>query len=343
MTFVIIAVVVLGLQALAQGVCSRRDARRFPAPGQLVSATSGQLHVLPMGEGRPVVVLEAGISNSCLNWSLVQAQLAAFTTTYSYDRAGLGWSAANGQPCLPQAMAADLHAILKRLKVQEPYILVAHSFGAYVLLAYAQHFGHGGDGIAGLVLVDPLTPEEWIQPAVGQRLRVFRAVWLTRTAGVLAALGVARFFLWLFRIGDREPSKFLRAAAHTTHTGRRILSELTKLPLMVRRLIRVHWSSPKFFWTMASQIRALPQCAREADACSIPSHIPVTVISGIHQPPEILACHAAIAQRSLQGKHITASRSAHWVQFDEPELIVEAVREIANKGLPRICAEQQRG
>jgi len=124
-----------------------------------------------------------------------QAQLAAFTTTYSYDRAGLGWSAANGQPCLPQAIAADLHAILKRLKVQEPYILVAHSFGAYVLLAYAQHFGHEGDRIAGLVLVDPLTPEEWIQPAVGQRLRVFRAVWLTRTAGVLAALGVARFFL----------------------------------------------------------------------------------------------------------------------------------------------------
>src|SRR5438067_10694112 len=94
MTFVMIAVVVLGLQAMAQAVCSRRDARKFPPPGQLVTTAGCRLHALLMGTGQPVVVLEAGISNSCLNWSLVQPQLAAFTTVYGYDRAGLGWSAA---------------------------------------------------------------------------------------------------------------------------------------------------------------------------------------------------------------------------------------------------------
>ena len=240
------------------------------------------------------------------------------------------------------AMATDLHEMLQQLQIHGPYILVAHSFGAYVVLAYAQHFGHGGEKIAGIVLVDPLTPEEWTQPTAKQRRRMFRAVWLTRTVGILASLGVPRFLLWLLQIGNREPSRSLRIAARATQTSRRILNELTKLPLKVRRLIRMHWSSPKLFWTMANQIHALPQCAREVAGCSISPHIPVTVISGIHQPPEILASHAAIANRSVQGKHIMAGRSAHWVQFDQPELVVEAVREIASKVLsshPRGCED----
>src|SRR5205809_7560472 len=108
MTFVVFAVVVLGLQTIAQAVCSRRDARRFPPPGQLVSTSGCQLHALPMGTGQPVVVLEAGISNSCLNWCLVQPQLAAFTATYAYDRAGLGWSSATG-------CASSLHSLASGL------------------------------------------------------------------------------------------------------------------------------------------------------------------------------------------------------------------------------------
>jgi pimeloyl-ACP methyl ester carboxylesterase len=333
MTFVIIAAVVLGLQALAQAFCARRDARKFPAPGKLVATGNCQLHVLPMGTGHPAAVLEAGISATCLTWSIVQPQLAAFTTAYSYDRAGLGWSAANGRSCSPQAMANDLHAMLEQLQVPRPYILVAHSFGAYVVLAYAQHYGPQGEEIAGVVLVDPLTPEEWIQPTARQRRRIFKAVWSTRVVGILATLGVARFFLWLLQIGNREPSRSLRLAAGATQTSQRILSELTKLPLQVRRLIRVHWSSPKLFWTMANQIQSLPQCAQEVAVagCSIPADIPVTVISGAHQPPEVVANHAALANRSMQGKHIMAGKSAHWIQFDQPELVVEAVREIAGR------------
>src|SRR5258708_7423500 len=280
MTFVMIAVVVLGLQAVAQAVCSRRDARKFPPPGQLVRITGCQLHALSMGKGQPVAVLEAGISNSCLNWSPVQPQLAAFTTACSYDRAGLGWSDRDGRPRSAQAMALDLHAMLQQLPVPGPYILIAHSFGAYIALAYAQHLGTQGSGeIAGVVLVDPLTPKEWVQPTVAQRLRILRAVWFTRAAGVLAAMGLARFFLWALQVGDREPSRFVRVAARTTQTSRRILGESTKRPLKVKRLIRMRWSSPKFFWTMANQIQSLPQGAREAAGCTIPAQILVALIS----------------------------------------------------------------
>ena len=33
-----------------------------------------------------------------------------------------------------------------------------------------------------------------------------------------------------------------------------------------------------------------------------------------------------MAEASDRGRHVIASRSAHWIQFDEPELIVEAIR-----------------
>jgi pimeloyl-ACP methyl ester carboxylesterase len=89
---------------------------------------------------------------------------------------------------------------------------------------------------------------------------------------------------------------------------------------------------------LANQIQALPKCAVEIARHPLPSQIPVTVISGIHQPPERLAEQAAMANRSLHGKHIMAGKSAHWIHFDEPELVVDAVREIAEKISPLISA-----
>ena len=59
-----------------------------------------------------------------------------------------------------------------------------------------------------------------------------------------------------------------------------------------------------------------------------PREIPVVVISSGDQPPEQIASHRALAENSFGGRHIMAARSGHWVQFDEPELIVSVVREI---------------
>ena len=60
----------------------------------------------------------------------------------------------------------------------------------------------------------------------------------------------------------------------------------------------------------------------------VPREIPSVVISSGNQPPEELDAHRMLAEASNAGRHIMAARSAHWVQFDEPELIVEAVQEL---------------
>jgi hypothetical protein len=43
-----------------------------------------------------------------------------------------------------------------------------------------------------------------------------------------------------------------------------------------------------------------------------------------------MAAHQALARGSPQGRHVVASSSSHWVQFDEPELVVETIREVVD-------------
>ncbi len=225
-------------------------------------------------------------------------------------------------------MSDDLHKLVTALGVPRPYILVAHSFGAYIVTAFAQRFS---EELAGVVLVDPLTPQEWVKPDREQRWMLRRGVWFSRAGGVLASVGVVRACLWLLERGSREaPRGVLRIfGKKATETVERILRELAKLPPEVVRLIRARWSTPKFFWTMAAYIRALPACAAEIEGCAIPAQVRVTVLSGAHQPAIRLEEHAAIAEHSHHGRHVIAPKGAHWIHLDHPELVASAVREMA--------------
>jgi pimeloyl-ACP methyl ester carboxylesterase len=316
---------VILLQVVLQRLCVFLDAGKFPHPGFLVNTSSGSVHVQQMGSGVPPVVLEAGIAASSLNWSVLQPQLGTHTSVYSYDRPGFGWSSPGSGACNLQRMAGNLHEVVAAARVPTPYILIGHSYAAYILGVYTQQFP---DEIAGIILVDPLTPEEWVTPQGFQRWRLRRGVWFSRAGGVLGALGVIRFCLWLLQRGNNAaPRKVVSAfGGQARETVEHILTELAKLPPPTVRLIRERWSQGKFFWTMARYIKTLPLCAREASGHNIPAHIPLTVISGAHQPPVRVAEHQALAASSRQGRHLMAAKSAHWVHLDQPELIVEAFR-----------------
>jgi pimeloyl-ACP methyl ester carboxylesterase len=322
----VIAAILL-LQAALQLLCIWLDGRKFRPPGTLMKLPGRTVHVQQTGSGTSAIVLEAGIAASSLSWSVLQPQLAAHATVYSYDRAGLGWSSSSGRHCQISKMADELHEWIEALRVSKPYVLAGHSYAAYILRLYARRFS---DEVSSIILVDPLTPEEWIKPDRFQRRQIRRAVWFSRAGAVVSALGVLRFCLWLLQRGENAvPRRVLGSfGANAKETVERILGELAKLPPETVRLIRERWGHPKFFLVMARYIRTLPACAAEISGCDIPSHIPVTVISGAHQPPVRMAEHAALAGHSLHGCHIVAAKSAHWVHLDEPELIVQAFRQI---------------
>lgn len=312
---------VLALLMLVQAVYVRRDRRCFPPPGTLVNG----LHVLKLGAGIPSVVFESGLANSSLSWSLIQPQVAKFATTYSYDRAGIGWSDVSRAQCSLDRITADLRAMLEQQQVAHPFVMVGHSFGGLIARYYAHQFP---EDLSALVLVDPATPEEWMNPNRRQRFRLRRAVFFTRAAGVLASIGAVRLGLWLLMRRKREtPGPVSRFSS----TLRRIRFELRKIPVDVLPRVCAHWSRPGFYWTMAAYLKALPGCAAACASSPFPAHLPVIVLSGAHQPPERLAEHAAMATT-----HILAKGSGHFIHLDEPELVVQAVREVLKN---RVIAE----
>jgi pimeloyl-ACP methyl ester carboxylesterase len=304
----------LALGAVVQTVCVRRDRRRFPPIGRLIDG----LHVCEIGTQGPTIVFEAGLAATCLNWSRVQTELATRTQTCSYDRAGLGWSApVRGDRSL-RRWTHDLHRLIHALNLPRPLVLTGHSFGTYIVRAYAHRFPQD---VSGLVLIDPVTPQEWSDPDFRARLRLWRAAFFSYVTGLFAMCGIVRLGLWgLLRRGAGNPGPLLGLHG----TLRRIAREVAKLPPEVIPLLQARWSEARFYRELAASIRSMPACAAEAALHPIPAGVPVIVLSGAHQTQERLSAHQALATR-----HIVVEGSAHWIHLDRPSLVADAILSIA--------------
>ena len=78
--------------------------------------------------------------------------VAATTRTVAYERAGIGASEPGPEPRSIKQLVAELHALLGKLEVPPPYVLVGHSYGGPIIHAFGATYPKE---IAGLVYVDP--------------------------------------------------------------------------------------------------------------------------------------------------------------------------------------------
>jgi pimeloyl-ACP methyl ester carboxylesterase len=323
--FVVALIALAGAGAIYQAIGVRRDRRRFAPPGVLIDVGGHRLHALCRGEGGPVVLLESGIAASSLSWAIVQPEIAAFTRVCAYDRAGLAWSDPASCPRTFSRIVDELGAVVAHVARESRPVLVGHSFGSFVVRAYAARHP---DRVAGIVLIDP--PTEWLTMS-GRRARmVSGARHLSRAGAVLARLGVVRACLALLTGGaPGAPRQFVRIFGPTAaRTLERLVGEVRKLPADVHPVVQALWCQPKCFHGMADHLRALERDGTSMAAGAPPREVPVVVISGGDQPPEQIAAHRKLTESSSAGRHVIAARSGHWIQFDEPGLIVAAVREL---------------
>lgn len=324
----VILAALLGAGALYQWLGGRRQRRLLAPPGRLVDVGGHRVHVTCAGEGGPLVLLESGIAASSLSWALVQPEVAAFTRVCAYDRAGLAWSDPPSCPRTFDRIVDELAALLPQIGGADRCVLAGHSFGSFVVRAYAARHP---DRVAGLVLIDP--PTEWLT-MTPRRARMLRgARQLSRVGAWLARVGVVRACLALLAGGaPGAPRQFVRifgpTAARTLH---RLVGEVRKLPPEVHPIVQAHWCQPKCFHSMADHLGALARDGAGMTRVVPPPRIPVVVISSGDQPAAELAAHRALAESSVRGRHVVAARSAHWVQFDEPGLIVAAIRELVGE------------
>jgi pimeloyl-ACP methyl ester carboxylesterase len=320
--------------AIYQRAGRASDGRRFPPLGRMIDIGSASLHVYTLGEGSSPVVFEAGIAATSLSWQLVQPEIAKFAQTASYDRAGLGWSGASLQPRTVWNVADELQTLMDRADIPKPRILVAHSYGALVAIAYALRHP---SGVAGMVLVDPVTTREWSEPSESQLKTLRRGILLSRRGALLARLGVVRLALNLLAAGSQRLPKMIARAS----SGRgaaitdQIVGQVRKLPGELWPMIQSHWCDPKCFEGMARYLEALPQSAAEVaqklartDALR---DVPLIVLSAGNASAIQRAEHEALAQRSSRGRIEVVAESGHWIQVDRPDAVIRAIREMITK------------
>jgi pimeloyl-ACP methyl ester carboxylesterase len=123
----------------------------YPPHGELIDVGGYRLHLDATGKGKPTVVLIAGGGDFSFDWSLVQPSVSRFVHVCSYDRAGFAWSDLGPIPRTMKQEAFELHLLLKNAGIKPPYVLVGHSLGGLIVRVYADQYP---EEIAGAVLVD---------------------------------------------------------------------------------------------------------------------------------------------------------------------------------------------
>ena len=58
------------------------------------------------------------------------------------------------------------------------------------------------------------------------------------------------------------------------------------------------------------------------------SSIPMVVLSANSSSPAQMKEHESLTRLSSQAKHVVASKGGHWIQLDEPDLVIESIREV---------------
>ena len=123
-----------------------------------ISLGTRRLVLTTSGHGSPVVVLESGLGAESAEWGAVHRGLSVHTRVCRYDRAGRGASDAAVSPRGPAELIADLRALLHRVGLAPPYVLVGHSFGGLMVRLFAQR--HRAE-VAGVVLVDAMHQDQF--------------------------------------------------------------------------------------------------------------------------------------------------------------------------------------
>lgn len=105
-------------------------------PGAFVTAAGVPVHYVAGGAGRPVVSVH-GAKGSVYDFLLsIADEVAGRYTAVAFDRPGAGFSGRLDGDGSPQGQAAVLREAARQLDLRRP-VLVGHSFGAAVCLAWA--------------------------------------------------------------------------------------------------------------------------------------------------------------------------------------------------------------
>jgi pimeloyl-ACP methyl ester carboxylesterase len=311
-------VAVLAAGATYEQLMRVQARREFALAGRLVDVGGGRrLQLDCRGTGSPTVILESGLDHlGSLSWTLVHDSLAAQSRVCAYSRPGIMWSDPASGAFTTQSLARDLHAALLTSGETAPWVMVAHSIGGPYVTAFANEYDAE---VVGFVFLDTSHPDQFprFQAAVGKS--VMPTPTLPRVGAALAWTGLVRL------LTRREspaswPASIRRAGP-------------AFLPLSIVELRR--------------EVEALPSTMRAAAAHRSLGDRPLVVLTPeLGQDSASLRTNGVTASegRALQlvsqeltldqstwsrrGRRELVPGASHYIQFDRPDVVIRAVREV---------------
>jgi pimeloyl-ACP methyl ester carboxylesterase len=261
-----------------------------------------------------------GMNDFFVSWAKVQPEIAKTTRVCSYDRTGLGWS--NGDPAHISQYGTgtwQLWNLLETAGVPGPYIMVGHSYGGINAICFDEEYD-----VVGVVLVDSAQENQgervpFLKTSADRLIDRFRRLSIMSSFGLIALSP------------ETIPNNGLPAEAYKQY--------------------QTVLATTRYFDGAIAETQAFYSADRSDDmiGCGIwpemLNDIPLIILS--HGLPDLslglteseqaqfeqewAKMQTELLCLSSNSKQIIAKKSGHYIQLDQPELVIEAILELVRK------------
>lgn len=313
----LVAIVVAG-GAVYEQIARVNASREFSPRGRLVDIGGRRIQLDCRGTGSPIVVFESGLDAlGSLSWSAVHDDVAKVTRACAYSRAGLMWSDPSDRPFSSLNNAEDLHKALAAAGEKPPYVLVGHSLGGPYALAFT---GRYASDVAGLVFVDASHPDQRAQLriAVGKDIDPGNQI---RLGAALAWTGIVRLIVAINPMFPPHAPDDIKAPANAflPQALHAVLAEndAVDATFLTTKRSEILGSRPLVVLTHGAAMSDQILKAQGIDRAAA-NRLEVAWLS----------LHNDEASWSSRSRHEVVAGATHYIQFDKPEVVVAAVREV---------------
>lgn len=307
-----IVFLLLGLGFGYQRFATNLEEKQYQPVGKMIDIGGYKLHMIDSKVGKATVVIDSGAGGKTLDWCLVQPEIAKFARVITYDRAGYAWSDVSPLLRTSENIVQELRTMLHNAKIPAPYILVGHSFGGLNVRLFAAQYP---DEVAGVILIDSAHEDLFEKmPQLRPNKYFLECVNIASRCGIFRVLNLLPF------------------------VSNKADAAIEKYPEFLRRICLAQNLSTKYMNTLMQE----GLCSQESykqikQNCGQLDDKPLTVISSAQPWPgqenvalnkQWAAWQADLVTKSSRGKQIIVENSGHNISYDQPEVIIDAVRQM---------------